>query len=588
MNLIKKIFQIDLRSLALFRVAMGAVLLCDLGVRALSLKAHYSDYGIAPRKLLVDGLLHDFRFSFHIFNGQVEFQVFMFVLAFFFALSYTLGYKTKKSAIISWILLLSLQNRNSMILNSGDVITRMMLFWSIFVPISRVYSIDSALKSENRIKNKDYTHFSLAGVFFLLQLCIMYWFSIFYKTTPFWIENFLAIYYALHIDQYAKPLSYFLRQYISLTKFMTVYTLIIEILGPFLAIFPFGKGWIKLVGVGLMINLHLGLFFTFNLGTFPWICIAAWLAFIPALFWEFIEKIFEKRLSEPTTVYADGDCNFCLKLVLFIKTFLIIPNIKLKIAQKNPMMKELQEKENSWLIETKEGTILKRFKAFTHLTSLSPLVFWVVPILRLSLINKIGDLTYRVVAANRSNFSFLTKYITNPYTYRRPGKITNSVLIVCFSFILLHLLSNLNIGIRLPSSVKNFGRAFSLMQHWNMFANPKKNDGWFVIRGELLNKKEVNVWTEEFGEVSYEKPKVVADQFPDNRWRKYLMKTMDGDKEKLSLFSKYLCRRWNDKFEKERHLRKFRIYFFTERTKTPGVEFKIKKKKLWTHRCDAR
>lgn len=119
-----------------------------------------------------------------------------------------------------------------------------------------------------------------------------------------------------------------------------------------------------------------------------------------------------------------------------------------------------------------------------------------------------------------------------------------------------------------------------------MFASPRKKDGWYIFKGELFNGQEVNLWTEEIGKVSYEKPEDVAATYINQRWRKYLTKLNKKKKKKQrKYFSKYLCRRWNQKHEKDERLRKLKIYFFMERTKPPGMEFKIRKRKLWTHYC---
>ena len=45
-------FSIDLRSLAVFRIAFGTLLLCDLGLRAPLLETNYTDAGVMPRAIL--------------------------------------------------------------------------------------------------------------------------------------------------------------------------------------------------------------------------------------------------------------------------------------------------------------------------------------------------------------------------------------------------------------------------------------------------------------------------------------------------------------------------------------------------------
>ena len=50
---LRELFEIDLRSLALFRVGLAVSVLVDLGTRAFELEAHYTDAGVLPADLLV-------------------------------------------------------------------------------------------------------------------------------------------------------------------------------------------------------------------------------------------------------------------------------------------------------------------------------------------------------------------------------------------------------------------------------------------------------------------------------------------------------------------------------------------------------
>ena len=51
---LKRMLSLDLRALALLRIAYGLVLLQDLVVRATDLQAHYTDYGLAPRSAVLE------------------------------------------------------------------------------------------------------------------------------------------------------------------------------------------------------------------------------------------------------------------------------------------------------------------------------------------------------------------------------------------------------------------------------------------------------------------------------------------------------------------------------------------------------
>jgi len=67
---IRELFQIDLRSLALFRMGLACVILADLIKRCLSLGAHYTDHGVLPRQAILQHV-KGFHFSpFHMLGGE--------------------------------------------------------------------------------------------------------------------------------------------------------------------------------------------------------------------------------------------------------------------------------------------------------------------------------------------------------------------------------------------------------------------------------------------------------------------------------------------------------------------------------------
>ena len=110
---LEKVFSIDLRSLAAFRVALGGVLLVDLALRARDLTAHYTELGVLPRAAFAEhpvGWLVPW-FSLHA-HGPPAVQVALFVLAALLAAALAAGYHARLAACASWLLLVSLQNRN--------------------------------------------------------------------------------------------------------------------------------------------------------------------------------------------------------------------------------------------------------------------------------------------------------------------------------------------------------------------------------------------------------------------------------------------------------------------------------------------
>src|SRR5207342_1437647 len=105
------------------------------------LEAHYANSGVLPLSVLFEHNWNPYFFSFHTASGLWHVQALYFLLAAIFAGCILLGYKTRLTTLLSWVFLLSLQNRNPLILQGGDDLLRMLLFWGIFLPWHKYYSL---------------------------------------------------------------------------------------------------------------------------------------------------------------------------------------------------------------------------------------------------------------------------------------------------------------------------------------------------------------------------------------------------------------------------------------------------------------
>lgn len=137
-----KPFGLDLRSLALFRLGLGLVILSDLLGRWEGLLADYGDR--APRRLLNE--LPGY-WSVHGLSGTVGWQVGCFAIATLAALLMVLGYRTRWVTIVSWVMLVSLHNHNPLLVHAIDDGLRTILFWAMFLPLGSSYSVDQALNT---------------------------------------------------------------------------------------------------------------------------------------------------------------------------------------------------------------------------------------------------------------------------------------------------------------------------------------------------------------------------------------------------------------------------------------------------------
>ena len=278
---------LDKRSLAVFRMGLGLVLLVDLLKRARDLAAHYSDVGAVPRQVLLDWRGDDAGWSFHLLSGSTMAQAVLFTVAAGFAVAMLLGYRTQLATVFSWLFLCSLHGRNPAVLHGGDNLLRVLLFWAMFVPLAEVWALDARRRAERWQP----LAVSVGTLALGLQLCFLYWFAGWLKWDPAWTRDGIAVYQALSLDQLVTPWGHFLLRFPRLLTWATWGTLVLEFLGPFLVFIPWRTAFFRTLAVGLFVSFHLlGLGLALNLGIFPWVCAIAWTIFLPAAFWDSLSQ----------------------------------------------------------------------------------------------------------------------------------------------------------------------------------------------------------------------------------------------------------------------------------------------------------
>ncbi len=136
------------------RIGVAVILLIDLCIRATSLTEHYTQNGSVPFSLELSYWKQGY-FSLFQFCDAYWFAILIFIATAFVYLFLLVGYKTKLVTFLSWFLLTSLQNRNTLVLQGGDDLLRLLLFFGIFLDWGNFYSIDSKTKRV-LIQNKMY------------------------------------------------------------------------------------------------------------------------------------------------------------------------------------------------------------------------------------------------------------------------------------------------------------------------------------------------------------------------------------------------------------------------------------------------
>ena len=276
---VRRPFVLDLRAMALLRMGTAAVVLLDLAIRSTDLEAHYSNLGVLPIAALLDRTWTPYQFSLHTTSGLWQVQAVLFLVAAGLAGALLLGYYTRLATVASWVLLVSLQNRNTLIGQGGDDLLRMLLFWGIFLPWGRVWSVDA--RQQPPPERLDYA--SAATIAYVVQLALLYWCTALLKSGNEWTHDGTALYYALSLDQLLLPGGRLLYPHPELLRLLTFATWYTELLLPFALFIPVGVRWWRLLVIGVLIGFHLGISLTLYVGLFFVINLVSIVGLLPPL-----------------------------------------------------------------------------------------------------------------------------------------------------------------------------------------------------------------------------------------------------------------------------------------------------------------
>jgi hypothetical protein len=323
----------DARWLGLFRIGFGLVLLADLARRWAEAREYYSNEGFLPSHFSLFRPLGDHLFSlYHAFSTLAEVNV-AFALTGLVFLSYTLGYRTRISQVLAALLITSLNSRNLLIENGGDVVVNLLAVITAFLPLGRRFSIDALLLSMRTAKETgpaelndrsfggvaDVAVVSMAVPLLLFQLFVIYFFNAVHKSGQGW-KNGFAIHYFLQQDRIVTGFGVLVRDNAPpwLLRGLTHGAIMVEHMLPALLISPIAHDWTRRLAIVLALVLHGGIALTSRLGPFSYVMVLFFVLFLGEGDYQLLSRWFGHPRRKRTVIY-DADCGVCLWLARLIK-----------------------------------------------------------------------------------------------------------------------------------------------------------------------------------------------------------------------------------------------------------------------------
>lgn len=310
----RDIFTLDLRALALFRIWLAVIIIIDLTMWALDLRAFFTDSGILPTDLLLTYFPGENMRAFHSISWAYRRQVTLLILNYMIAFALLIGWNSRLMHILARAFFCSLNARNPIINSGADSVMRVLLFWSMFLPTHIRRSVDR----KNKPKPVTPTFFSRATIGLVVQVASIYIRNYVVKTDPQRRVDFTATYTAMSIDMLRTDIWTRLYQFPGVMKLITQVRVSLEWRWILLFFIPWKQHWRRTCACLAFIAVHIGMAFTMKIGYFPLTCILAWVVLLPTEFRSYVFKPETYVTSESYRTRSYGTSAFLVVCLLYL------------------------------------------------------------------------------------------------------------------------------------------------------------------------------------------------------------------------------------------------------------------------------
>lgn len=586
--MIKNLCKLDLRSLALTRILLGILAFLDIWRRIDDIDAFYADTGILSRAELITDFELPWRMSLLNMNGSYSFALMLLLAGMIASLFFTVGWRTRTSNFIIWIVITSFQARfPEGATSGGDMLIRIFFFWSLFLPMSARYSFDHAVSNNHHQENE---YVSVFSAMWILQIFLLYFMTFFFKWAPVYHTTFEAVWYMLQLDIFTTPVGKWIGAHYELTRLLSFSSYALEILGPLMLIVPWKRHWFRSAAVVSFWCFHLGIGLTLHLGNFVPICLIIWVAIIPAPWWDFLGERIKATSDSMKELYISAESEFSGRVALIAKEMLMLQNLKVvpaTIADGKLFMIDGETKNvvSKMLLTSR----LKPVRKLGHILG-SELGLYLTEVKETGAVS-MGDVNGSTTPhSHKLRNTFSTIFETIGFD---KVKINLNRAEKAFGCFILALVVGWNIEGYVEDRDWYIGSPFDeimftlqLNQGWAMFApHPQRSDGYWVMDGNLKNGKKWDALNDK--EVNFDRPADMYATYKSEDWRKF-QDNLQGsrDDKYLLAFGRYLCRTWNNSHPESEALNTFKLFFMQEFTKSPQEPpAKVEKVLLWNHSC---
>lgn len=416
-------FAFDPRSLGLFRIVFGLVLLYDLAAHWRVAGVWYTDAGLLPA---ADLLAHPWTarpFSIFFWTtgaGGVAFAMAACALAY---LGLLVGWRTKLFQCLAFVAVISVNGRIPMLNNGGDTVLNLLAMWTLALPLGRRLSLDALLRSlrahderraEDLARREVFAPdarpvFSLAVLALLLQFSFIYGLSAVQKNGYTWLDG-TAVHYALQQDRIVTAFGLWLREQCppALMALAGWATLAVEGVAPLLLLSPLWTRALRRLAIALLVPMHLLFRLALSIGSFSYAMGSFFALLVSAADWEAMKRALARR-TDARTVWFDSDCGICFLTVRILARLDAFGRLEIVSNQRTDRLPDGigPADVQTTVVVRNDATsaVFTRSAAVAEALRALPLCAPIAVAMRLPLLRSALDALYDAVSANRTAIS---------------------------------------------------------------------------------------------------------------------------------------------------------------------------------------
>lgn len=307
---------VDPRTLGALRLVLGFLLIAD-GLRHWEVaRLYYSNAGILTNHFHLFRPDGAYNFSiFHAFSTPAEVHV-LFAIGIAIYFCFFIGYQTRLFSILSFLFVVSMDNRLVMVENGGYVVVNLIVGYAMFMPMGRRFSVDAWLESFRRrherstrdlnaprqLPNEPFV--STAVLLATLNFATIYFFNVVNKSGGIWRAG-ETVHYVLHLDRMVTLPAVWLRELLPLWSMrpMAWVVLSVEALLVALILAPSGRRITRPLAMFLIAGLHTSFGVLMRLGPFSWFMIGWSVLLLTPVQWEGLGAWHRRRARAVVAVY---------------------------------------------------------------------------------------------------------------------------------------------------------------------------------------------------------------------------------------------------------------------------------------------